>query len=143
MKKLIPILLTIFILLSAQVALGTVEIKMSGSGAISPQSFQTITGGVCSIADNYNGSISIYGSTTTNRAVQQIGVKLNLQYLSGGQWHTLNNYSYNNYQSNYISGGRTMAVSRGYNYRVFAQHTSLDGGISESGNTYSNSIYIP
>ncbi|WP_045572889.1 hypothetical protein [Desulfosporosinus sp. I2] len=142
MKKLIPILLCIFMLLGTQVALGATETKLSGSGVVSPAAFQYISGGQCKIVNNGNGTINISGSTSTYTAVQQIGLQLNLQYLSGGQWVTLNTYSYTNYSSANVSGGKLLTVSGGYNYRVFAQHTSLNGGISESGQSYSEAVYI-
>lgn len=142
MKKLIPILLAIFMLLSTQVALGAVETKVSGIGVVSPAAFQTISGGQCKIVNNGNGTINISGSTSTYYAVGQIGLKLNLQYLSGGQWYTVDSYSYTNYNSSYISRGELLGVSRGYYYRVFAQHTSFNGGMSESGQSYSEAIYI-
>jgi hypothetical protein len=106
MKKLIPILLAIFMLLGTQVALGAAETKISGSGVVSPAAFQTISGGQCTIVNNGNGTINISGSTSTYYPVEQIGLKLNLQYLSGGQWYTLDNYSYYNYNSAYVSGGQ-------------------------------------
>lgn len=142
MKKLIPILLAIFMLLGTQVALGATVTKLSGSGVLSPAAFQYITGGQCKIVNNSNGTINMSGSTSTYTAVQQIGLKLNLQYLSGGTWVTLNNYSFTNYSSANVSGGKLLSVSSGYNYRVFAQHTAINGSVSESGQSYSEAIYI-
>ena len=142
MKKLIPILLAIFVLMGTHVALGAEVTKASGSAVVSPAAYQTISGGQCQIVNNGNGTINISGSTSTYYGVEQIGLKLNLQYLSGGQWYTLNNYSYYNYNSAYVSGGQLLGVSTGFYYRVFAQHTSLDGSISESGQSYSEAIYV-
>jgi len=101
-----------------------------------------ISDGQCNIANNGDGTIRISGSTSTYYAVGQIGLKLSLQCYSGGKWSTLNNYDYNNYSSAYVYGGKVIGVSSGYNYRVITQHTSLDGGISESGQSYSDAIYI-
>jgi len=142
MKKFIPILLAIFMLMSTHVALGATVTELSGSEVVSPAAFQTISGGQCQIVNNGNGTVNISGSTSTYYAVEQIGLKLNLQYLSGGQWYTMNNYSYYNYNSAYVSGGQLLGVSSGYYYRVFAQHTSLNGSINESGQSYSEAIYV-
>lgn len=142
MKKLIPILLAIFMLLGTQVAFGATVTELSGSGVVSPAVFQYISGGQCKIVNNGNGTINMSGSTSTYTAVQQIGLNLNLQYLSGGQWVTLNTYSYTNYSSANVSGGKLLGVSSGYNYRVFAQHTCINGSVSESGQSYSEAIYI-
>lgn len=121
---------------------GTTSTQLSSTGVVKPNIYQTISGGQCSIVNNGNGTINISGSTSTYSAVGQIGLQLNLQYLSGGQWYTLNTYSYYNYNSAYVYGGQLLSVSRGYYYRVFAQHTSLNGGISESGQSYSEALYI-
>ena len=148
MKKLIPILLAIFMLLSTQVALGATVVegatstKFSSTGVVSPNTYQTISGGQCSIVNNGNGTLNISGSTSTYNSVDQVGLQLNLQYLSDGQWKTLNSYNYYKYNSNYVYGGQLLGVSHGYYYRVFAQHTSLKGEISESGQSYSEAIYI-
>jgi len=142
MKKLIPILLTIFMLLGVQVALGSAVVKMSGSGVISPAAYQLISDGQCHIVNNGNGTIGITGSTSTNYVVKEIGVIISLQYYSGGKWSTLSSYSYNNSNSDYVFGGKGISVQRGYNYRVTAQHTALNGTVNESGQSYSESIYV-
>lgn len=143
MKKLIPIFLAIFMLMGTHVTLGATETKLSGSGVVSPQAYQNISGGQCKIVNNGDGTISISGSTSTYSAVGLIGVTLNLQYYSGGKWSTSKTYSYTKSNSNSVSGGKILSVSTGYNYRVVAQHTSLNGSISESGQSYSEAIYIP
>lgn len=142
MRKLIPLLLAIFMLLGTQVALGATEAKLSGSVVVTPQAYQTISGGQCYIANNGDGTIRITGSTSTFYAVGEIGLKLSLQYYSGGKWSTLSSYSYSNANSDYVYGGKTITVSKGYNYRVMAQHTSYNGGVNESGQSYSTSIYV-
>ncbi|MDR3584166.1 MAG: hypothetical protein P4L59_02440 [Desulfosporosinus sp.] len=148
MKRLMPILLTIFILLGTQVALGATVVggatstQFSSTGIVKPNVYQTISGGQCSIVNNGNGTINIYGSTSTFYSVSQIGLQLNLQYLSGGQWYTLNTYSYYKNNLAYVSGGQPLGVSNGFYYRIFAQHTSLYGSISESGQSFSEAIYI-
>lgn len=81
---------------------GTTSTQLSSTGVVKPNIYQTISGGQCSIVNNGNGTINISGSTSTYSAVGQIGLQLNLQYLSGGQWYTLNTYSYYNYNSAYV-----------------------------------------
>lgn len=144
MKKLIPLLLSIFMLLGTQVSLGATEIKLSGVGVVSPQSFQTISGGQCTIVNIGNGSVNISGSTSTYYAVSEIGLQLSLQYLSDGQWKAVPGGAYSYYRNNSsnVTGGQLLNVTRGYNYRIFAQHTSFNGGINEIGQSYSESIYV-
>ncbi|SHJ18973.1 hypothetical protein [Desulfosporosinus lacus] len=141
MKKLIPIFLVISLLLGIQVALGAAETKMSASGVVSPAAYETISGGEGRLVNNGNGTINISGFTSTYKPVKEIGLKLHLQYLSNGTWRTVDSYSYTKTNSDLVSGGEQIRVSSGY-YRVFAQHTSFDGSISESGQTYSQSLYI-
>lgn len=129
-------------LMGAPAALGATSIRLVGTGVVMPNVYQTISGGQCKIVNNGNSTINISGSTSTYYAVGQIGVKLNLQYYSGGNWSTLNTYVYNNYSSSYVSGGKLLSVSRGYYYRVLAQHTSFNGDINESGESYSEAIFI-
>ncbi|WP_068965079.1 hypothetical protein [Desulfosporosinus sp. BG] len=142
MRKVIPILLAIFMLWGTQVALGATVTKVSANGVMSPAVYQTISGGECKIVNNGDGTISISGSTSTYYAVDKIGLTLNLQYYSGGKWSSLSNYSYSNSDSDYVFGGKILSVSSGYSYRVVAQHTSLDGGVSESGQSYTEAIYV-
>lgn len=142
MKKLIPVLLVIFMLFSTQIALGKGAIKLNANGVMSPAVYKTISDGESEIVNNGDGTISISGSTSTYYAVGEIGLKLNLQYYTSGKWSTLSTYSYSKSDSDYISGGKKLTVSKGYNYRVVAQHTSLDGGVSESGQSYTEAIYV-
>ena len=141
MKKLIPIFLAIFMLLGTQTTLGATEAKISVSGVVSPASYETISGGEGKLVNNGNGTINISGFTTTYKPVKEIGLKLNLQYLSNGTWRTVDSYSYTKNNSASVSGGEKLSVSSGY-YRVFAQHTSYNGSISESGQSYSQALYI-
>lgn len=129
-------------LLGTHVTLGATSTQIGSAVVVKPNTYQTIAGGQCTIINNGNGTINISGSTTTYSSVQKIGLILNLQYLSGGQWYTANTYSYYKYNSAYVSGGQLLGVSMGYYYRVSAQHTSLNGSISESGQSYSEALYI-
>ncbi|MDO0824875.1 hypothetical protein [Desulfosporosinus nitroreducens] len=141
MKKLIPLLLAIFMLLVTQVTLGATETKMSVSGVVSPAAYETISGGEGKLVNNRNGTINISGFTKTYKPVKEIGLKLHLQYLSNGSWRTVDSYSYTKTNSSSVSGGEKLSVSSGY-YRVFAQHTSYNGSKNESGRSYSQALYI-
>lgn len=142
LKKLLPILVLAFVLIGASTALGAVS-SVNGTMVVAkPNAYQTISGGGCSITDNSNGNINISGYTSTYNSVDQIGVTLYLQYLSGGNWYTLSSYTFTQPSSSYVTGGKYLAVSKGYYYRVSAQHTAVSGGISESGISYSESLYI-
>ncbi|MHB8065578.1 MAG: hypothetical protein ACYDG2_23670, partial [Ruminiclostridium sp.] len=94
------------------------------------------------ISDLGEGLIMITGYTSTSYAVDRIGLTLYLQYYSSGQWYTVNSYQYTDYSSSYVSGTQYLSVSKGYYYRVIADHTSVDGGINEKAQSYSQSVYI-
>ncbi|MCO5384900.1 MAG: hypothetical protein NHB14_03085 [Desulfosporosinus sp.] len=83
MKKLIPILLAVFMLLGTQVVLGSSGTKVSASGVMSPAAYQMISDGSCKVINNGNGTVNLSGSTLTYYEVENIGLKLNLQYYSG------------------------------------------------------------
>ncbi|WP_425803729.1 hypothetical protein ACHOLT_18660 [Desulfitobacterium sp. Sab5] len=85
----------------------------------------------------------VLGYTSTAYPVGQIGVNLNLQYLDNGSWYTISTYKFTKYSSSYISGAKLLGVTGGYYYRVVGEHTSIDGGISEQGLSYSSALYIP
>ncbi|GAB6173680.1 hypothetical protein JCM15765_31580 [Paradesulfitobacterium aromaticivorans] len=141
MKKLIPVLLLISMLLFATPVLAsptTTEL----TGTVTPASYVTIAGGECRISDLGEGLIMITGYTSTSYAVDRIGLTLYLQYYSSGQWYTVNSYQYTDYSSSYVSGTQYLSVSKGYYYRVIADHTSVDGGINEKAQSYSQSVYI-
>lgn len=140
MKKLFAMLVMVFLLVGANTALAS---PPQVNTLVAPKSYVTLTGGNSVIVDNGDRTINISGYTSTAYPVDKIGLNLNLQYLSNGSWYTLNTYSFSNYNSDYISGGKTLGVSGGYNYRVVGEHTSLDGGIGERGQSYTASIYIP
>jgi hypothetical protein len=141
MKKYFIVFLMVFLLLGSTNVLGVTQ--QSGIGGVTPQAYQMITGGNCVIIDNGDGTLSISGYTSTAYAIDQIGLKLNLQYLSNGSWYTLNTYSFAQSNYSYVSGEKRLGVTKGFYYRVVGEHTAIDGGISEQGQTYSTAVYIP
>jgi hypothetical protein len=143
MKKLIPLLLLVFILMGSQAAMGSTLKPSSGVSMVAtPNAFQTLYRGECQIINNGNGIINISGLTSTYYAVEKIGLTLNLQQYSNGSWYTIGSYPYSRYDTATLSGGQTLGVSKGNFYRVLAQHSSIDGSLSENGISYSAELYI-
>ncbi len=142
MRKLIPVLLVIFMLMSVQSAFGETLSEQNSMAVAVPNVYQNISDGQCTIVNNGGGVINISGWTSTYTAVTQVGVQLNIQYLSGGQWYTLNSYSYYSPNSAYVYGGKSLSVSKGYYYRVLANHTAIKGSLSERGQSHSEAIYV-
>ncbi|MHB1652431.1 MAG: hypothetical protein ACYCVD_08125 [Desulfitobacteriaceae bacterium] len=142
MKRFLPLLLVILLLLTPATALGAAK-HLSSSTIVHPQTYQMIESGSCQLADNRDGTINISGSTSTYSSVAQIGLTLHLQYLSNGNWYTIQTYNYTGYDTSYVSGGQHLAVSHGYYYRVFAEHTAYNGTTYETGYSYTEAVYIP
>lgn len=142
MKKILPALLVLLLLLIPLTALGATN-NISSGKIVQPLTYQTLSGGSCQISDTGKGKITISGDTSTYFSVSQVGLTLNLQYLSNGNWYTLKSYKYKASKAAYVSGGQNMGVSSGYYYRVFAEHTASNGTTYETGYSYTEAVYIP
>lgn len=143
MKKLLLLFMVIVILFTPVVTLGESKSVYSGS-IVQPLSYQNLAGGYSQLIDNGDGTITISGYTSTYNAVSEIGLTLKLQYYANGNWYTLQTFSYSDKNTSYVSGGQHLSVSRGYTYRVAAEHTALSySNTYESGYSYTNAVYIP
>lgn len=142
MKRLLPVILALLLLLIPLTALGATN-NISTGKMVQPLTYQTLSGGSCQLSNNGNGNISISGYTSTYYPVSQIGLTLNLQYLSNGNWYNLQSYKYTSANASYVSGGQNLGVSSGYYYRVFAEHTAYNGSTYETGYSYTEPVYIP
>lgn len=141
-KKLLPVFLVLILLLIPLNALGATK-NISSGKIVQPLSYQILAGGTSQLADLGDRTINISGSTSTYYSVSQVGLTLHLQYLSNGNWYTLQTYNYTGYNTSYVSGGQHLAVTPGYYYRVFAEHTAYDGSIYETGYSYTEGVNIP
>jgi len=92
MKRFLPVFLALVLLLIPLAALGSTN-NISTGKLVQPLTYQTLSGGSSQLSDNGNGKITISGYTSTYYPVSQIGVTLNLQYLSNGNWNTLESYN--------------------------------------------------
>ncbi|GAB6173801.1 hypothetical protein JCM15765_32790 [Paradesulfitobacterium aromaticivorans] len=143
MKKLLLLFMVLVILFTPVVALGESKSVYSGS-IVQPLSYQNLAGGYSQLIDNGDGTITISGYTSTYNSVSEIGLTLKLQYYANGNWYTLQTFSYSDKNTSYVSGGQHLSVSRGYTYRVAAEHTALSySNTYESGYSYTNAVYIP
>lgn len=142
MKKILVGFLVLMLLLIPITVLGATK-NSSNAIMIQPLTYQTFAGGNSQLADMGDGTINISGNTSTYYPVTQIALTLDLQYLSNGNWYTLQTYNYAKNNASYISGGQHIAVSHGYYYRVFAEHTAYNGSTYETGYSYTEAVYIP
>lgn len=87
--------------------------------------------------------VTIVGSTSAYRICDKVKVTLYLQRLEGNSWVTikiLGGKSATN--TNYVSNSATYPVTGGYYYRVSGAHTVIEGGLTESGASYTNGIWV-
>ena len=140
-KKFLPVFLALLLLLIPLTALGATK-NISSGKIVHPLTYQTLAGGTSQLADLGDRTINISGSTSTYYSVSQVGLILHLQYLSNGNWYTLQTYDYAAYNTSYVSGGQHLAVSPGYYYRVFAEHTAYNGSTYETGYSYTEAVDI-
>jgi hypothetical protein len=96
----------------------------------------------CAIIDNSNGNVAICGETITYGTVDYLDVKVYLQRWDGSDWVDLNNRTYRDSSSSYVSGSDLFTVSRGYSYRCRAIHTARTAGSSNTNNSFSNAITV-
>ncbi|CDX02740.1 hypothetical protein DesLBE_4841 [Desulfitobacterium sp. LBE] len=141
MRKWLIVFLSLLLLLSPLTALGATN-QVTSSEMVQPYAYQLIADGGCQLSNNGNGNISISGDTSTYYPVTEVGLTLNLQYLSNGNWYTLQSYSYTANNTSYKSGGQKLSVSRGYYYRVLAEHTAYNGSTYETGFSYTEAVYV-
>ncbi|MFC4778911.1 DUF6147 family protein [Paenibacillus sp. GCM10023252] len=87
------------------------------------------------------GQATIAGSTYANRVVDTIGMTLYLQRWTGSIWVDVGSgtpLSKANATSH--TGSVIRATDAGYYYRTRAVHTITEGGVTETGETFSSSV---
>jgi hypothetical protein len=142
MKKLLPLFIIIILIFTPLTVLGATK-NISGGTMVQPLAYKILAGGSCQLVNNGDRTINISGNTSTYFSVSQVGLILHLQYLSNGNWYTLQTYNYTGYNTSYVSGGQHIAVTPGYYYRVSAEHTAINGSTYETGYSYTEAVYIP
>lgn len=93
------------------------------------------------IQDQGNGSVEIYGYTQCNRICDKVVVKLVLQRYTGSSWVDVASYTFTDYDTDYVDGGKVVSVERGEYYRVKSYHYAYDV-ISDSTTAITDEIYV-
>lgn len=109
---------------------------------IIPRGVSLIQRWSCGIRDNLNGTVTVTGDTTTYGTVQYLDVKVCLQRLSGSNWVDVTNKSYSRNNSSYVSGSASVAVQRGYSYRIKSTHNASNSSTSDTQQSFSNIISV-
>ncbi len=98
--------------------------------------------GRCGIAKKSSTSVSITGDTECYKKCDTVKVNVTLQKLKNGTWCYVTERSNTEYNAYSSQVDDTINVSSGYYYRVVSTHSATKNGITESGSTACNSIYV-
>lgn len=89
-----------------------------------------------------NGYVNISGFTEANQNVDYIMVRLYLQRWNGSIWEDKGSWPFESNNNSYVSGTKSLQVTRGYYYRTKGVHSVSEGGTNEPGNSYSAIVYL-
>lgn len=101
-----------------------------------------LTAGSVRIVDEGNGVVYISGETDCYSICNSVSVNIYLQRLVNGSWQTVASRSHTSKNTHFASYGISLAVKKGYYYRVTGTHSATSNGITESTSTATNAIYI-
>lgn len=88
-------------------------------------------------------TLQVSGSTSCYRTVDTVKVALYLQRLEGDNWEYVTTIGPKSaFNTSYVSISKNCTVTGGYYYRVYGAHTAIKNGITESGTSYSNGIWV-
>lgn len=94
------------------------------------------------ISDEGNGVVYISGDTSCLSTCDKVSVNIYLERLVNGSWQTVSSRSHTAKNTYYTSYGVSLAVRKGYYYRVTGSHSVTHNGRTESTSTATDAIYI-
>lgn len=94
------------------------------------------------ISDEGNGVVYISGETDCYSVCSSVSVNIYLQKLVNGSWQTISSRYHTSKNTHVASYGISLAVQKGYYYRVTGTHSVTHNGVTESNSTSTNAIYI-
>lgn len=98
--------------------------------------------GSVSIVDQGNGVVYVSGETNCWSVCNSVSINVYLQRLVNGSWQTVASRSHTSNNTPYTSYGISLAVRKGYYYRVTGSHSVTHNGRTESTSTATDAIYI-
>ena len=101
-----------------------------------------LASGTVSITDKGNGVVYVSGITNCLSVCDSVRVNVYLQRLVNGSWQTVASRSHTSNNTPYTSYGISLAVRKGYYYRVTGSHSVTHNGRTESTSTATDAIYI-
>lgn len=94
------------------------------------------------ISNEGNGVVYISGQTNCLSTCKSVSVKIYLERLVNGAWQTVTSRSHTSNNTHFASYGISLAVKKGYYYRVVGSHSVTNNGVTESNTSSTNAIYI-
>ena len=96
----------------------------------------------CTIADNSNGTVTIYGETITYSIVDYLDVEVFLQRWNGSSWVDVTSRTYSDSSYFYVRGSSVITITRGYSYRCKAIHHAQKAGSNSTQTSVSNALFV-
>jgi hypothetical protein len=96
----------------------------------------------CTIADNSNGTVTIYGETITFGNVDYLDVEVFLQRWNGSSWVDVTSRTYSDSSYFYVRGSSSIAITRGYSYRCRAVHHAQKADNNSTQTSVSNALLV-
>lgn len=97
----------------------------------------------CTIADNSNGTVAIYGETICYGTVDYLDVEVYLQRWNGSNWIDVTSRTYSNSSYFYVRGSSSsITVTRGYYYRCRDVHHAQKAGSNSTQTSVTNTLLI-
>ena len=94
------------------------------------------------IVDEGNGVVYISGETNCLSTCNSVSINIYLERLVNGSWQTVSSRSHTAKNTYFTSYGISLAVRKGYYYRVTGSHSVTHNGVTESTTTATDAIYI-
>jgi len=143
-KRLVA-LFCLVVMISSMLASPTFAVRRSESegymqNEVSIQTMQYLKTGYSRIKDNGDGTVAVSGNTEAYRAVDVISVTLYLEVHTGTSWDVVESWVGLAYDAGTVSGFHEYPVEYGKTYRVRGVHEIWEGGIHESGVSYTGGI---
>lgn len=98
--------------------------------------------GMVRIVNEGNGVVYISGETDCYSICDSVSVNIYLERLVNGSWQTVSSRSHTSTNTHFTSYGISLAVKKGYYYRVTGSHSATKNGKTESTSSATNGIYI-
>ena len=96
----------------------------------------------CTIADNSDGTVAIYGETMAYGTVDYLDVEVFLQRWNGSSWIDVTSRTYSDSSCVYVRGSASIKAAGGYSYRCRAVHHAEKAGANSAKASVSKALLV-